>query len=41
MNWGSYRVGRKHEKEAIKNDLMKLIEDKKTKDEIIEFIRKL
>jgi hypothetical protein len=38
-DWSSYRVGRKHERENIKKDLMKLVEEKKTKTEIVQYIK--
>jgi hypothetical protein len=40
MNW-EYYVGRKHERENIKKDLVQLINEKKTKMEIKQFIEKL
>lgn len=36
-----YYVGRKHERQAIKKDLMRLVEEKKTKTELIEHIKKI
>jgi len=37
MNW-QYYVGRKHEREHIKKELVELIEEKKTKTEIVLYI---
>jgi hypothetical protein len=39
MNW-QYYLGRKHERNTIKKDLIKLIQEKKTKTEIVDYIRK-
>jgi len=37
MNW-QYYVGRKHERDFIKKDLIKLVEERKTKTEIVQYI---